>query len=70
MNSKEIEHNIQTIIDNFSEENFIYDLLLAYGISKTSITRLKKVILIYLRMKMKFFIRRKYFSKLMMEINF
>jgi len=42
MNSKEIEHNIQTIIDNFSEENFIYDLLLAYGISKTSITRLKK----------------------------
>ncbi len=42
MNTKEIEHNIQNIIDNFSKEEFIYDLLLAYGISKTSITRLKK----------------------------
>jgi hypothetical protein len=30
------------MIDNFSKEEFIYDLLLAYGISKTSITRLKK----------------------------
>jgi len=42
MNTKEIEHNIQAIFDDFSEEEFIYDLLLAYGISKTSITRLKK----------------------------
>jgi hypothetical protein len=42
MNTKEIEQNIQNIIDNFSKEDFIYDLLLAYGISKTSITRLKK----------------------------
>jgi len=42
MNTKEIEQNIQTLIDNFSKEEFIYDLLLAYGISKTSITRLKK----------------------------
>jgi hypothetical protein len=29
------------MIENFSEENFLYDLLLSYGISKTSITRLK-----------------------------
>lgn len=42
MNTKEIEQKIQNIIDNFSKEEFIYDLLLAYGISKTSITRLKK----------------------------
>ncbi|MFW2590664.1 class I SAM-dependent DNA methyltransferase [Aliarcobacter butzleri] len=42
MNLTEIEQNIQNIIDNFSKEEFIYDLLLAYGISKTSITRLKK----------------------------
>jgi hypothetical protein len=42
MNTKEIEQNIQNIINNFSKEEFIYDLLLAYGISKTSITRLKK----------------------------
>lgn len=42
MNTKEIEQNIYNIIDNFSKEEFIYDLLLAYGISKTSVTRLKK----------------------------
>ncbi|MDD4883804.1 DNA methyltransferase [Sulfuricurvum sp.] len=42
MNAKEIEHNLQIIINNFSKEEFIYDFLIAYGISKTSITRLKK----------------------------
>jgi hypothetical protein len=42
VNTKEIEHNIQTLIDNFSKEEFIYDFLTAYGISKTSVTRLKK----------------------------
>jgi len=29
-------------MDNFSKEEFIFDLLVAYGISKTSVTRLKK----------------------------
>jgi hypothetical protein len=42
MNSKEIEYNVQSIFDDFSKEEFIYDLLIAYGISKTSVTRLKK----------------------------
>ena len=42
MTSKEIEKNVEQIVENFSQEEFIYDLLLAYGISKTSITRLKK----------------------------
>lgn len=42
MTSKEIENNVVRLIENFSQEEFIYDLLLAYGISKTSITRLKK----------------------------
>jgi hypothetical protein len=42
MNSKEIQHNVQSIFDDFSKEEFIYDLLIAYGISKTSVTRLKK----------------------------
>ena len=42
MNAKDIEHNIQVIIDNFSIEEFIYDFLIAYGISKTSVSRLKK----------------------------
>ena len=42
MKSTEIQHNVQSIIDNFSKKEFIYDLLIAYGISKTSVTRLKK----------------------------
>ncbi|TAG30053.1 MAG: class I SAM-dependent DNA methyltransferase [Sphingobacteriia bacterium] len=41
MNSHEIEHNVKRIIENFSKDDFLYDLLSAYGISKTSITRLK-----------------------------
>lgn len=41
MSSHEIEQNVKRIMENFSKENFLYDLLLAYGISKTSITRLK-----------------------------
>ncbi len=41
MNSHEIELNVKRIIENFSKEDFFFDLLLAYGISKTSITRLK-----------------------------
>lgn len=42
MKSTEIQHNVQQLIDNFSKDEFIYELLLAYGISKTSVTRLKK----------------------------
>ena len=41
MTSHEIEQNLKRIIENFSPEDFLYDLLLAYGISKTSTTRLK-----------------------------
>ncbi len=42
MNSKEIESNVKQIFENFSKEEFIYNLLVAYGTSKTSVTRLKK----------------------------
>lgn len=42
MNTTEIKHNVQNLIDNFSKEEFVFDLLVAYGISKTSVTRLKK----------------------------
>ena len=42
MKSNEIQYNVQSIIDNFSKEEFIYDLLIAYGTLKQSITRLKK----------------------------
>ncbi|HXS58683.1 MAG TPA: DNA methyltransferase [Hanamia sp.] len=41
MNSHEVENNVKRIFENFSEGNFLFDLLLAYGISKTSITRLR-----------------------------
>lgn len=42
MKSTEIQHNVQNVIDNFSKDEFVFDLLIAYGISKTSVTRLKK----------------------------
>ncbi len=42
MNTSQIERNVIDLVGNFNKEEFIYDLLLAYGISKTSITRLKK----------------------------
>lgn len=42
MTSKEIELKLSKITENFNREEFIYDFLLAFGISKTTISRLKK----------------------------
>jgi type II restriction/modification system DNA methylase subunit YeeA len=42
MNIAQIEINLQKLITTFNKESFIYDLLLAYGLPKASITRLKK----------------------------
>lgn len=42
MNIAQIESNITKLIKTFSKESFIYDFLLAYGLPKSSITRLKK----------------------------
>jgi len=42
MNTTQIEKNLKEIIGSFNKESFVYDLLMAYGISKTSITRLRK----------------------------
>ena len=42
MTSSQIEKNVIALVDNFNKESFIYDLLTAYGISKTSIKRLQK----------------------------
>ncbi|MGX5818001.1 class I SAM-dependent DNA methyltransferase [Chitinophaga lutea] len=42
MNSIEIERKLNDIVNNLGRDEFIYEFLLAYGISKTSITRLKK----------------------------
>lgn len=42
MNISQIENNLHNLIKSFSKETFIYDLLLAYGLPKASITRLQK----------------------------
>lgn len=42
MNTSQIEKNVIALVESFNKEEFIYELLQAYGISKTSITRLKK----------------------------
>ncbi|MBZ9627159.1 N-6 DNA methylase [Psychroflexus sp. CAK1W] len=42
MTSTEIHDKVQELVNNFNTQRFIYDLLRAYGISKTSITRLQK----------------------------
>ncbi|MCK5602997.1 class I SAM-dependent DNA methyltransferase [Candidatus Pacearchaeota archaeon] len=42
MNIAQIEINLQKLINTLSRDTFIYDLLLAYGQPKASITRLKK----------------------------
>ncbi|WP_088322759.1 class I SAM-dependent DNA methyltransferase [Polaribacter tangerinus] len=42
MNASQIEKNVTALVDNFNKEEFVFDLLKAYGISKTTITRLKK----------------------------
>lgn len=42
MNLTQIETNIEHLVASFSKDTFIYELLLAYGIQKASISRLQK----------------------------
>ena len=42
MNITQIEDSLKTIIKSLNKESFIYEFLLAYGLPKASITRLKK----------------------------
>ena len=42
MNIVQIEKNLQKLMKSCQQETFIYDLLLAYGLPKASITRLQK----------------------------
>ncbi|MCG8754955.1 class I SAM-dependent DNA methyltransferase [Tenacibaculum finnmarkense] len=42
MTSNQVEKNLTALVENFNKDEFVFDLLKAYGISKTSITRLKK----------------------------
>ena len=41
MNITQIEQNLKDLIDSFDKDEFIYDLLLAYGRPKSSIAKLK-----------------------------
>jgi hypothetical protein len=42
MNSHEIELNVKQMMENFSKENFLFDLLLAYGISRAYLKSVNK----------------------------
>lgn len=42
MNIAQVEQNLQSLIKSHSKDTFIYDLLLAYGLPKASVTRLQK----------------------------
>jgi len=42
MDAFQLETKLQQLTDEFSTENFIFDFLLAYGMPKSSISRLKK----------------------------
>jgi len=42
MNIAQIEYNLQELLKSFSKDNFIYDLILAYGLPKASVSRIKK----------------------------
>ena len=41
MNIAQIENNLQKLIKDFNQDTFIFELLLAYGLPKASITRLQ-----------------------------
>lgn len=42
MNSGQIEENVKSVTESFSKEEFVFDLLLAYGLPKSTVTLLKK----------------------------
>ena len=42
MNILELEQNLQNLTENLSKQDFIFDFLASYGISKSTISRLRK----------------------------
>lgn len=42
MNIAQIESNLRNLMEFIDKKTFVYDLLLAHGLPKTSITRLRK----------------------------
>lgn len=63
MTITQIEQNIKNLIRNFSQDNFIFDLLLAYGEPKATISRLRKGDLNQLESKGELTHRKKLFFK-------
>jgi len=59
----QIEENVKNFISNYKEDNFIFDLLLAYGEAKATISRLKKGDLNQLESKGELTHRKKLFFK-------
>jgi type I restriction-modification system DNA methylase subunit len=69
MNIAQIELNLQKLMKNFNRESFIYDLLLAYGLPKASITRLQKGNLNLSRTKGEISWKKKLFFKPVFDTN-
>ena len=42
MNILELEQNLQNLTENLSKQDFIFDFLASYGVSKSTISRLRK----------------------------
>ena len=42
MNIAQISDNLEKLVESFNKETFIFDLLLAYGTPKVTISRLKQ----------------------------
>lgn len=64
MTITQIENNLNNLIENFKKENFIFDLLLAFGEPQATITRLQKGELNQLESKGEVHHRKKVFFKL------
>ena len=63
MTITQIENNIGKLINNFSQDNFVFDFLLSYGEPKATITRLQKGELNKLDTKGELTLRKKLFFK-------
>lgn len=67
MTITQIENNLNNLIENFKKENFIFDLLLAFGEPQATITRLQKGELNQLESKGEVHHRKKVFFKVVAD---
>ena len=67
MTITQIENNITKLLKNFSQDNFLFDLLLAYGEPKAIISRLRKGGLNQLESKGELTHRKKLFFKVAID---